>query len=66
MDRPMACQNRVEFTITPIENGAEVTWAMSGRQPFMGKVFSMFVDCEKMVGDAFESGLADLKARAEA
>jgi uncharacterized protein YndB with AHSA1/START domain len=66
MDRPMACRNRVEFTIAPIENGAEVTWAMSGRQPFMGKVFSMFVDCEKMVGDAFESGLADLKARAEA
>lgn len=66
MDRPMKCQNRVEFTIAPNGNGSDVTWAMSGRQPFMGKLFSVFVNCEKMVGGAFESGLADLKAKAEA
>jgi uncharacterized protein YndB with AHSA1/START domain len=66
MDRPMKCQNRVEFTIAPRENGSDVTWAMSGKQPFMGKLFSVFVDTEKMVGGAFEAGLAELKARAEA
>lgn len=66
MDRPMKCRNRVEFTITPKENGSEVTWAMSGSQPFIGKLFSVFVDAEKMVSGAFETGLADLKARAEA
>ena len=66
MDRPMKCQNRVEFTIVPSGNGSDVTWAMSGKQPFMGKLFSVFVNTEKMVSGAFETGLADLKARAEA
>ncbi|ARN80141.1 SRPBCC family protein [Methylocystis bryophila] len=66
MDRPMKCQNRVEFSIASSENGSDVTWAMSGKQSFMGKLFSVFVNTEKMVGGAFERGLADLKARAEA
>lgn len=66
MDRPMKCENRVEFTIVPNGNGSDVTWAMSGKQPFMGKLFSVFVNAEKMVSGAFETGLADLKARAEA
>jgi hypothetical protein len=66
MDRPMKCLNRVEFTIAPNENGADVTWAMNGEQSFVGKLFGVFMNAEKMVGDAFESGLADLKARAEA
>jgi uncharacterized protein YndB with AHSA1/START domain len=65
MDRPMKCQNRVEFTIVPKENGSEITWAMSGAQPFIGKLFSVFVDTEKMVSGAFEAGLADLKTKAE-
>jgi uncharacterized protein YndB with AHSA1/START domain len=66
MDRPMKCENRVEFSIAPREGGSDVTWAMSGKQPFIGKLFSTFVDTGKMVGGAFEAGLADLKARAEA
>jgi uncharacterized protein YndB with AHSA1/START domain len=66
MDRPMKCQNRVEFTILPRASGADVTWAMSGRQTFIGKLFATFVGAEKMVCNAFESGLADLKARVEA
>jgi hypothetical protein len=65
MDRPMKCTNRVEFTIVPAEDGSDVTWAMSGRQPLIGKLMSMFIDTEKMVGGAFEAGLADLKAKAE-
>ena len=65
MDRPMKCQNRVEFTIVPNGNGSDVTWAMSGKQPFIGKLFSLFVNTEKMVGGAFETGLTDLKSRTE-
>jgi hypothetical protein len=61
----MKCQNRVEFTIVPKENGSEVTWAMSGAQPFIGKLFSVFIDTEKMVSGAFDAGLVDLKAKAE-
>lgn len=70
MDRPMKCRNRVEFTLAPQPNGADVatdvTWTMSGPQPFIGKLMSIFISTDKMVGGAFEAGLADLKSRAEA
>lgn len=66
MDRPMKCRNRVEFTLAPQPDGTDVTWAMSGRQPFIGKLMTIFISTEKMVGSAFEAGLADLKSRAEA
>jgi uncharacterized protein YndB with AHSA1/START domain len=65
MDRPMRCDNRVEFTVTPAPGGCRVVWAMSGRQPFIGKLMSLFIDMDKMVGGAFEQGLADLKTLAE-
>ena len=39
---------------------------MSGAQPFFGKLMSILINTDKMVGGAFEAGLAELKARAEA
>ena len=42
-----------------------VTWAMSGLQPYVAKVMSLFFSMERMVGPQFESGLANLKALAE-
>jgi hypothetical protein len=38
---------------------------MSGPQPYMAKVMSLLIDCEKMVGPQFETGLANLKALTE-
>jgi hypothetical protein len=38
---------------------------MQGRQPYMAKVFSTIVNCERMVGGQFEEGLAKLKALVE-
>jgi hypothetical protein len=48
-------------------NGAktEVTWTMTGKNNFMGKAFSLFVDYDKMVGGDFEKGLASMKTLAE-
>jgi uncharacterized protein YndB with AHSA1/START domain len=65
MVKPMAAHNRVEFTLEPKVGGTTVTWAMSGRQPLMGKLMSVFIDCDKMVGAEFEAGLGRLKAIAE-
>jgi hypothetical protein len=39
---------------------------MCGPQPFIGKLISIFISTGKMVGDAFEAALADLKLRVEA
>ena len=57
---------KVEFIIRDAIGGSDVTWAMSGAQPLFGKVFGLFVDCDKMVGKDFDEGLANLKAIAEA
>ncbi|WP_026607398.1 SRPBCC family protein [Methylocapsa acidiphila] len=66
MERPMKCRNRVEFALTPAPEGTEVAWTMTGAQPYFGKLMSIFINVDKMVGGAFEKGLADLKTRAEA
>ena len=54
MLRPMAAQNRVDYTLEPKGDATAVTWAMSGATPLLGKVFGLFVDCDKMVGKDFE------------
>ena len=66
MHKPMKAHNAVEFTLQPNGNTTTVTWAMSGRQPFMAKLMTVFIDCDKMVGRQFEKGLGKLKAIAEA
>ena len=69
MSRPFKCRNMIEYTLEPAGNGTavtKVTWAMRGPQPLIGKVMSLFIDCEKMCGDQFEIGLAKLKTLAEA
>jgi uncharacterized protein YndB with AHSA1/START domain len=65
MVKPMKADNVVEFTLAPNGAGTSVTWAMSGKQPLLGKLMSMFIDCDRMVGSQFEKGLASLKAIAE-
>jgi uncharacterized protein YndB with AHSA1/START domain len=65
MFRPFPAHNVVEFTLVPNGSGTNVSWAMQGPQPFMAKVMSTFINCDKMVGTQFEEGLAKLKAIAE-
>ncbi|MBL8569396.1 MAG: SRPBCC family protein [Phreatobacter sp.] len=60
--RPFKARNTAEFTLKPEGAGTRVTWAMFGPQPFVGKLISMFIDCDRMVGKEFETGLANLKA----
>jgi hypothetical protein len=65
MFRPFAANNLVEFTLEPSGTATTVAWIMQGRQPFMAKLMSVFMDCDKMVGKEFEAGLSALKALAE-
>lgn len=65
MLKPMEAHNDVEFTLEPDEHGTLVTWSMTGRQPLIGKLMTIFIDCDKMVGAQFEKGLLGLKAFAE-
>ena len=65
MIRPFKAQNMVEFTLAVKSGTTDVTWAMTGRVPFMGKLMGLIMNCEKMVGSQFEEGLAKLKSLAE-
>jgi hypothetical protein len=65
MIKPMAAQNTATFTLTPKGNSTDVTWAMEGHVPFVGKIFHLFMNMDKMVGGQFDKGLADLKAATE-
>lgn len=63
--KPMVARNEVAFTLEPRAGSTTVTWAMTGRNDFIGKAFGLFVDIDKMVGKDFERGLANLGRVAE-
>jgi len=43
-----------------------VTWSMTGKNNFMAKAIHLFMNMDKMVGDQFEKGLAQMKSVVEA
>jgi carbon monoxide dehydrogenase subunit G len=63
--RPWEAHNVVEFTLEPKGDTTNVTWAMQGPAPYMAKVMHVFMNMDRMVGDDFEAGLANLKTLAE-
>lgn len=63
--KPFEAHNVAEFTLEPRDGATNVTWAMYGPQPFMAKVMGLFMNCEKMVGPQFETGLSNLKTIVE-
>jgi len=63
--RPFAGTNDVDFTFKPEGTGTLVTWTMSGKNNFMSKAMGLVMDCDKMCGDFFVTGLTNLKAIVE-
>jgi hypothetical protein len=60
--KPFKATNTAEFTFKPsAANQTEVTWSMSGKNNFMGRVMCVFMNMDKMVGGDFEKGLASIK-----
>ena len=63
--KPFEGHNKVVFTLVPKGELTEVTWAMNGPSPYITKVIQVFCDMDGMIGQLFESGLANLKAVTE-
>ena len=63
--RPFEGHNVAEFTLEPQGDSTNVTLAMYGPVPFIGKVLHMVFDMDKMVGGDFATGLASMKSVAE-
>jgi Polyketide cyclase / dehydrase and lipid transport len=63
--KPFATTCAAHFMFAPKGSATHVRWGMVGPNLFMGKVMSVFMDMDKMIGKDFENGLAGLKAEAE-
>lgn len=63
--KPMPGTSTTEFTFRPQGNQTTVTWAMFGQNNFPSRAICMFMNQDKMVGGAFEQGLASMKAIVE-
>lgn len=63
--RPFACDNPVEFTFRPQGKETVVTWDMTGKYNFVTKAIGLFMNMDKMSGDQFTEGLANLKRNVE-
>lgn len=64
--RPFASTSTAEFTFKPEGDRTAVTWALDGRNGFPAKAMGLVMNMDRMIGDDFEKGLAQIKAIAEA
>lgn len=63
--KPMAGVATTDFALNSEGGHTRVTWSMYGDNNFIGKVFCLFMDQDKMIGTPFDKGLGDLKALVE-
>lgn len=61
--KPIACENRAVFTLTPRSEDTEIHWVMEGPALFISKIMGLFMDMDRMVGGDFEAGLENLRQR---
>jgi uncharacterized protein YndB with AHSA1/START domain len=64
--RPFEGHNVARFTLDRAGAATNVTWAMHGPQSFVCKLMGLVMSMDRMIGGHFETGLANLKAIAEA
>lgn len=63
---PFEAHNVNRFMLDPQGGPTKIIWSMHGTQPYMLKVMGIFVSPDRLLGKHFETGLANLKAAAEA
>jgi hypothetical protein len=59
--RPFAATNTASFTFQANGGQTVVTWRMTGKCNFMSKAFGLLMNTDKMCGDMFSEGLANLQ-----
>jgi Polyketide cyclase / dehydrase and lipid transport len=64
--RPFEGTSDVVFTLKPEGDNTAVTWSMAGKNNFIAKAIGLVIDCDKMIGESYEKGLASIKSIVEA
>lgn len=63
--KPMKGTSDCAFSFKPEGNNTLIIWTMNGENNFMAKFMSLFMNCEKMVGEQYEKGFANIRALVE-
>jgi hypothetical protein len=64
-EKPFKGTSMAEFSFMTQNDQTIVTWTMSGKNDWIAKVMSVFMNCDKMIGEQFDKGLLQLKSVAE-
>jgi hypothetical protein len=59
---PFEGHNMADLDLQAQGAGTHIIWGMHGPAPFLSKLFSVFVNMDRMIGKDFEDSLANLKA----
>lgn len=65
MTAPFEAKNIVIYKLASENGGTRFTWSMEGDGGFLGKLMSVLIDCEKMVGGQMSEGIQNLKVLIE-
>jgi uncharacterized protein YndB with AHSA1/START domain len=63
--KPFEGHNVATFAFEPKGETTQVSWTMTGPSAYITKLMGVFFNMDKMIGDDFAVGLANLKAQAE-
>lgn len=63
-EKPIAGTQDASLTLEPQDGKTKVTWASYGKMNFTAKVMGTIFDCESMMNEAMDEGLANIAATA--
>ena len=61
MIKPVASSNIIEFSFKEENGQTTLTWTMQGKRNFIAKAMSLIFNCDKIIGQKFDEGLANIK-----
>lgn len=64
-EKPFVATNTTEFSFNQEGDRTTVTWSMAGKNNFVAKAFNLIMNMDKVVGEQFDQGLANMKAVVE-
>jgi uncharacterized protein YndB with AHSA1/START domain len=63
--KPFESLCTTKFSFEPSGDKTNVTWSMAGKNNFIAKAMSLFINMDSMLGGDFERGLAQMKTLVE-
>lgn len=63
--KPFEGSQLATISIANAGQASVVKWSVTGENNYVGRLFCMFANMDKIVGDMFEKGLATLKSKVE-